>query len=288
MGARPAGDRDLLPVDELVRQITVDAHSDDEKLQAFRQAFEDRAAAPCDAFVIGEPISVVAFEYDGNARRGLTATCRRPDGTEHVVSACDVEFFPHTEGGRLAAAYRRWLGLESFAFASSVGAWPRSRHKVAPADIDVGALVELVILSLTEQAARCRLLRSDREITLRATRLWNVVLGEIVVVKPRKQWSYAGHPYLSGEITSTRLHAKALGLAPLRLEGQGTWDPAGEYWGEDDEPIEAWAKPIIARGPRPELETEQVLPGADPDEPESDLILEVRRQPCRLQLATTS
>jgi hypothetical protein len=54
MGAPPVGDRDLALVDELVRQITADAHSDEEKLQAFRQALEDRAAAPCDGFVIGE------------------------------------------------------------------------------------------------------------------------------------------------------------------------------------------------------------------------------------------
>ncbi|MBU2054685.1 MAG: cytoplasmic protein, partial [Proteobacteria bacterium] len=33
-----------------------------------------------------------------------------------------------------------------------------------------------------------------------------------------------------------------------------------------DEPIEEWAKPIIARGERPAFEMEQVLPGADPDE----------------------
>jgi hypothetical protein len=52
-----------------------------------------------------------------------------------------------------------------------------------------------------------------------------------------------------------------LGLVPLKLEDQGNWDPAEEYWGEQGEPIEKWAKPIIARGPRRQFE--QVLPGAD-------------------------
>jgi tetratricopeptide (TPR) repeat protein len=42
--------------------------------------------------------------------------------------------------------------------------------------------------------------------------------------------------------------------------------------GEEGEPIADWAKPIIARGPRPEFEIEQVLPGADPDDPFSDPI----------------
>jgi hypothetical protein len=51
-------------------------------------------------------------------------------------------------------------------------------------------------------------------------------------------------------------------------------DPAEEYWGEPDEPIEAWAKPIIKRGPRPMYEMEQVLPGADPEDFDSDPILE--------------
>jgi hypothetical protein len=61
---------------------------------------------------------------------------------------------------------------------------------------------------------------------------------------------------------------------PLRLENMGMWDPKEHYWGEKDEPIEEWAKPIIAWGPRPEFEMEQVLPGADPDDPFSDPITE--------------
>ena len=64
----------------------------------------------------------------------------------------------------------------------------------------------------------------------------------------------------------------ALGLVPLRLEPLGTWDPAEEYWGEDVDVIEDWAQVIIDRGPRPEFEMEQVLPGTDPDDPDSDPI----------------
>jgi tetratricopeptide (TPR) repeat protein len=62
-------------------------------------------------------------------------------------------------------------------------------------------------------------------------------------------------------------------LTPLRLEDQGVWDPNEEYWGEEDEPLPEWALPIIARGPRPEYEMQQVLPGDDPDDPESDPII---------------
>jgi hypothetical protein len=78
-------DRALAALDALIDEITVDAHGDDEKFWAFRQAFEDNIVVPGDAFVIGEPVSVIAFEYDGNARR-LTARCRRADAAEHVVA----------------------------------------------------------------------------------------------------------------------------------------------------------------------------------------------------------
>ncbi len=134
--------------------------------------------------------------------------------------------------------------------------------------------IELVALSVKQTAARCRHLSGGGGVTLRAHRLWDVVPGEILTVQPRKQWSYSGHAYLSGEIESARLAVGELGLAPLRLEDQGVWDPDEEYWGEEGEPIEAWTEPIIARGPRPAFEMEQVLPGADPDDPDSDPVVE--------------
>jgi hypothetical protein len=77
-------------LDALIDEITVDDHADDEKLWAFRQAFEDHLVVTCDAFVIGEPVSVIAFEYDGNERRGLTARCRRASGAEHLVMPISV------------------------------------------------------------------------------------------------------------------------------------------------------------------------------------------------------
>ena len=70
--------------------------------------------------------------------------------------------------------------------------------------------------------------------TLRANHAWNMIPGEIVTVNPRKQWSYAGHPYLSGEVTGMRLDVAAMGLLPLRLDdrakGSSKWNrssPAG-------------------------------------------------------------
>jgi hypothetical protein len=77
-------------LDPVIESIIVDAANDREKLSAFRQALEDHIKVPCDAFVIGEPVSVIEFDYDGNVRRGLTARCRRQDGAEYVVAAADV------------------------------------------------------------------------------------------------------------------------------------------------------------------------------------------------------
>lgn len=140
--------------------------------------------------------------------------------------------------------------------------------------MDLSRPIELVVLSVKERAARCRPLGTDQTVTLRAREFWRTVPAEIVVVNPRKQWSYAGHPYLSGEIISIRLNVTALDLLPLRLEDRGIWDPEEEYWGEPGDPIEEWTQPIIARGPRPAFEMEQVLPGADPDDFAFDPIIE--------------
>lgn len=98
----------------------------------------------------------------------------------------------------------------------------------------------------------------DRLEPTKRERPWrNWMPGELsmAIVKPGKQWTYAGHPYPSGEIESSRLGISALGLVPLKLHGRGLWTPEEHYWGEKREPIEAWAKPVIARGPRQSFES---------------------------------
>jgi len=260
-------------LDRLIDEIIVDAYDDDEQLWAFRQVFEDEVSLPADGFIIGEPISVVQIDYDGNARRGLTAKCRREDGSDHEIAACDVVFPQGSSGQRYLTAYRKWLGLEPFP------AVPQrhpnhKQHKATDEDVDLSKLVELAVLSTKERAARCRLLGSERVITLQASGVWDLVPGEIVTVRPRKQWRFSGHPYLSGEIESIRLNITVLGLVPLRLEKFGMWDPEEHYWGEANEPIDEWAKPIIAHGPRPEFEMEQVIPGADSFDPFEDPLIQ--------------
>jgi len=264
--------QDLKALDEMIEKITVDACGDHEQLWAFRQVFEDDIDLPADGFVIGEPISVLEIDFDGNERRGLTARCRREDGSEHVVAASEVVFPVGSTGAWLIAAYRRWLNIDPFPAQEQVPYGRKRQHKATTDDLDLSQPVELIVLSVKERTVRCRLPGSERAITLRPIRPRDVVPGEIVTVKPRKQWRYAGHPYLSGEIHSTRLEAEALDLVPLGLQEIGVWDPKEHYWGEANDPIEPWAKPIIAHGPRPEFEMEQVLPGQDPDDPFDDPI----------------
>jgi hypothetical protein len=260
---------------KLLRPSPLNARADDQRLRAFQQAFADQVEFPTGASVIDEPVTVVEVAYDGNSRRGLTARCRTGRGREHLVALVDVHFPEGSEAASLVASYRAWLGLEITLDARpSVSRARVTSPVVDDSDIDRSRPVELAVLSIKERAARCRVLGTDGAITLRSSGLWAAVPGEIIAVRPRRHWRYAGHPYLSGDIEGTRLDMPALGLVPLRLEPCGTWDPAEEYWGEEGDAIEDWAQSIIARGPRREFEMEQVLPGADPADPDLDPIIE--------------
>lgn len=200
-------------LDALIEQITVDAYGDAEQLRAFRQAFEDDLRVPCAATIAGAPVTVIKFDFDGNERRGLTAKCLLPDGSEETISAADVRLPADGPGERYLAAYRKWLGQPP---QPKRAAQTRKKEAVLPAP-NQGA-VDLVVLSIQKLAVSCRRLDSDERLTLRAKHFWDLAPGEIVSVQPDKQWIYAGKPYLSGEIQSRRIDAGALRLDPLGLE----------------------------------------------------------------------
>jgi hypothetical protein len=264
--------KDLKALDEMVEEIIVDAYGDHEQLWAFRQVFDDDIDLPADGFVIGEPVSVMEIDYDGNERRGLTARCRREDGSEYVVAASEVVFPEGSAGAWHIAAYRRWLNIDPFSARMQAPSRRKRQHKATVDDIDLSKPVELIVLSVKERAVRCRLPGSEKIITLRPGLLDDLIPGEIVTVKPRKLWRFAGHPYLSGKIQSARLEVEALDLVPLGVQDVGIWDPGEHYWGEENDPIDPWAKPIIAHGSRPQFEMEQVVPGQNPDDPFDDPI----------------
>ena len=171
MKKRDQANLDAASWDELVEEITVDANGEDEQLWAFRQAFEDNISVPCEANVIGEPVKVMKFDYDGNNRRRLTAMCRRADGTNYIVAASDLVIPLSASGGRYLAAYRKWMGLSPF----SRGTRGRTVQRTAVAPPDLEGPIELVVLSVKQKSARCRLLGGDRTFTFRAGRLWDLV-----------------------------------------------------------------------------------------------------------------
>ncbi len=70
-------ENDSITLDDLFEEIIVDAYGEDEQLSAFCQIIEDEVPLPADGFVIGQPVSVVEIDYDGNERRGRTHF--RPD-----------------------------------------------------------------------------------------------------------------------------------------------------------------------------------------------------------------
>ncbi|MBI5544614.1 MAG: cytoplasmic protein [Deltaproteobacteria bacterium] len=272
MASMPKRPKTEVAPSKLLERITGDTESDDEALWALAETVAGEVTTPTDAFVVGEPVQITAIDYDGNPRAGLLATCRRGD-ERHVVSFGDVVFSPGTEGARFSAVYRTWLGLAPHDASPGNPTRPQKRHKAEVADVDLSQPINLVVLALKSNAIRCRVLGTEREITLRTAVRWDVP-GEIITVIPTKQWTHAGHPYLSGKVQSSRLDVQALELVPLGLKPEGDWDPEEEYWGEEGEPLEAWAKPIVARGKRPAFEMEQVIPGEDPKEWETDPIIE--------------
>lgn len=273
MTTRRGRAKDSPELEGLIDGIITDAYGDDEQLWAFRQAFEDNVVLPAEAFVVGEPVTVLTIDYDGNERRGLTARCRREEGVEQGIAACDLIFPEGSPAARYLAAYRKWLGIEPYPQGSSF-LTRRRPQKATEDDIDMTQDIELIAAAVKGNAVSCRIPGKDRVITIRPAGLWDVAPGEMIIVAPQKQWRYGGHPYLSGEIKAWRLDIPALGLTPLKLEERGMWDPKDHYWGEPNEPIEEWARPIMSRGQRPEYEMEQVLPGKDPDDPDTDPIIE--------------
>jgi hypothetical protein len=134
--------------------------------------------------------------------------------------------------------------------------------------------INLVLITSGVRGATCLTPRTTARVRVRARRLWDMVPGEIVTVRPWHVWHDGDMGCLSGEVLSHRIDVAAIGLRPLGLTPVGEWNPAEEYWGEDGEPIEWWARPIIARGPRPAFEMEPVLLGLDLDDPVDDPITE--------------
>lgn len=198
---------------------------------------------PADAHVIGEPVTVTQIRYPGFSRPGLLATCKRGD-LVYEVSLADVVFPAASAGASLVARYRTWLGLAPLVAPGGEVARP---HKVEGDDIVVGRPVDLVVLACKSNALRCRLLGSAREVTLR-TAVRDEIAGSIITVTPKKQWTHARHPYLSGDVSAVRIDASVLGLVPLALHREdGPHASAGLDAAGDGRPVYRLAQATPAK-----------------------------------------
>ena len=185
--ARPtAGD-----LSELLGELHSQGGTVHDDFEAALAEFRRSVQLPADAHVIGEPVVVQRVRYSGNVHRGLVATVRREDGGEHDVALCDAIFARGSAAEWVNGAYCMWLGVKPYLNAATPGREPARAHRAADGDIDLAKPVDLVVLSVKQSAGRCRLLDADRILTLRSGALWRVVPGEIVTVRPRKQWRHA-------------------------------------------------------------------------------------------------
>jgi hypothetical protein len=243
------------------------AELEHDELREIERAARDEILFPARGFVLGEPVDVVAVHFTGHPRAGLRATCNRAGGVYDVALA-DVAFPPASAGARFVARYRAWLGLR-VQVAIEV-AIPPARRELASDEIAFGQPLELIVLAVEPNALHCRPPGSSHERSLQ-TRLRNVVPGELITLLPTKVWLQDGHTWLAGKVQARRGDATALLLTPLALYPLGEWNPETQHWLEDDA-REGWAAPIVARGPRPLFEMEQVLPRVGPEEYELDPI----------------
>ena len=94
-------------LDDVIAEIIVDCHDEDEVLQAFQNAFEEDAGLPCQGTVIGESVEVRWIGV-GDHRRELIATCQR-SGRDYDVALLDIILQADSTTSRLLNAYRRWI-----------------------------------------------------------------------------------------------------------------------------------------------------------------------------------
>jgi hypothetical protein len=105
MSAAHQTDHDL---DDLIWEITVDAHDEDEQLMGFEAAF-DEASLPCAGTLIGEEVQVLSVSRADN-RHELVATIQR-NGSQYEIALLDIDLNTDPDTSRLIAAYRRWAGV---------------------------------------------------------------------------------------------------------------------------------------------------------------------------------
>ena len=96
-------------LNSLIAELTVDAYGEEEELGGLLVGAEEALDAGEVATVVGVPVRIVGVAEGPDVRRGLLAICER-EGARYEVSLADVKFGQPSKLGRVAAAYRLWLG----------------------------------------------------------------------------------------------------------------------------------------------------------------------------------
>lgn len=132
--------------------------------------------------------------------------------------------------------------------------------------------ISAVVLRCNDTSVRIRIPGETESITLRCASddAWTLKPGQIVRIRLAKRWTWDGNGYISGEVEHACLDVKQLGLQPLKLEEQGTYDLDQTYepFPPEDPYHELWSR--AAAEPRKGFEFEAVAWGADifPDDPD--------------------
>lgn len=135
--------------------------------------------------------------------------------------------------------------------------------------------VELIVLRVKNLGIRCFYVKSRKPVTLKPKKnMQENVPGEIITVKVEKSWSFSGHDYLSGEIVSSCISIKKLKLRPLKLFPHGQWIPKENTCGLSKKEFHPQIVKVFKKGTRDLFEMEQVLPGINFNDNESDPIIE--------------
>jgi hypothetical protein len=96
-------------LDNLIDEITVDTHDEDEQLMGFEAAFDETANFPCPGTAVGEEVEVLPVSRVSN-RQELIAGCQR-QGRRYEIALLDLDINADRATGRLIAAYRRWADV---------------------------------------------------------------------------------------------------------------------------------------------------------------------------------
>lgn len=139
-------------------------------------------------------------------------------------------------------------------------------------NIPMGTKLDLVALAVKSRAIRCKILSSGVPVTFKPVRY--EVEGEILTVLTGKIWTYRKTHYMSGVVLENRIDIPALNLKPLEVTSMGEWDPAADFWMDDEDPCKKYFKAILKHGKRDMFEMEQIIQYEDPDDPYTDPILE--------------